>query len=179
MTHVIHYRLATAADANALAQMRWDFRLEETNGVAIHSEAEFLPVCSAFIANGITSGQWAYWVAAADASASATLASASASARLASARLLACICICVITKIPKPNQLHDAFGYVTNVYARPECRNQGVGTQLMTHATDWARAYPLDNLLVYPSERSVPFYERAGFVHEVEALNLELHDYIL
>lgn len=173
---MIHYRLATADDAPALAQLRWDFRLEETNGMALHSHAEFMQVCTAFVADGIHSGQWVYWISE---DTTADIATGFAAGSPAGSRLIACICICIIRKIPKPNKLNDTFGYVTNVYANPNYRNQGIGTQLMSHVVGWANEQDLSNLLVWPSERSVPFYQRAGFVEDTEALTLELREYVL
>ena len=36
----MHYRLATTTDAPALAEMRWDFRLEEAPGHTATAKAE-------------------------------------------------------------------------------------------------------------------------------------------
>ena len=84
----------------------------------------------------------------------------------------------VVVKMPKPNRLHDTFGYVTNVYTRPAYRNQGIGSELMRHVIEWAGGLDMENLLVWPSERSIPFYERAGFSADEEAMALNLRDYI-
>ena len=68
-----------------------------------------------------------------------------------------------IPKVPKPNRIDDALGYVTNVYTRPAYRGQGIGTRLMAHVLAWAQEQDLESLIVWPSETSVGFYERAGF----------------
>lgn len=153
------YRIASQHDAPALARIRWDFRLEETNGQSNSTWEEFGPVCERFIADGIASGQWTYWVAVDD----------------VNRQLIGCICIFTIRKIPKPNQFEEAFGYMTNVYMRPEHRNQGIGSGLMDAVIEWARNVPLTNLLVYPSELSQDYYARKGFVPDVEARTLDFY----
>ena len=75
--------------------------------------------------------------------------------------------------------MREYFGYVTNVYTRPAYRNQGIGTQLMSNVTAWAKQQNFENLIVWPSERSVPFYGRAGFVEDVEALSFEIRPSIV
>jgi GNAT superfamily N-acetyltransferase len=81
--------------------------------------------------------------------------------------------------VPKPNKLDDALGYVTNVYTRPDYRGQGIGTQLMTHVLIWAREHDLESLIVWPSETSVGFYERAGFQGSPDMLEYAVRPYVL
>jgi GNAT superfamily N-acetyltransferase len=157
----MRYRLATSDDAETLAQMRWEFRLEEAPGDTVHNKADFLHACTMFIRQAIEGGAWHFWVAEDE------------------SMLVAHICVLTIVKIPKPNRLHDAFGYVTNVYTRPAYRNQGIGSELMRHVVEWARAMEMENLMVWPSERSIPFYARAGFVADEEAMDLILRAYVL
>ena len=156
------YRLALPNDADELAEMRWDFRLEEAPGATKHSKAEFLIACADFLRQGFTCG-WSCWVAEDD----------------ANHLIVSHIFIFAIPKIPKPNALYENFGYVTNVYTRPAYRNQGIGTQLMAHVTAWAKQQNFENLIVWPSERSVPFYGRAGFVQDAEALSFEVRPSVL
>src|SRR5207244_4030148 len=40
---------------------------------------------------------------------------------------------------PRPCDLHDRWGYLTNVYARPEVRGRGIGTALLRRAIADAR----------------------------------------
>lgn len=61
---------------------------------------------------------------------------------------------------------------MTNVYAEPGVRNQGVGSLLMERVIGWARQQRLELLIVWPSERASSFYQRAGFVPSAEALEL-------
>jgi GNAT superfamily N-acetyltransferase len=56
------------------------------------------------------------------------------------------------------------WGYVGNVFVLPQHRNARIGELLMEHIVDWAGEHGLEHLRLAPSPRSVPFYERLGFV---------------
>ena len=155
------YRMATEADLDELAQMRWDFRLEEAPGATVHDQATFLDACTAFLRQGLAEQRWTYWVAQED-----TL-------------IISHIYIQRVPKVPKPNKLDDALGYVTNVYTRPAYRGQGIGTQLMTQVLAWAREQDLESLIVWPSETSIRFYERAGFRGSPDMLEYAVRPYVL
>ncbi len=154
------YRLATEADAPELAQMRWDFRLEEAPGDTRHYPATFLHACTAFLRQGLAEQRWTYWLAQRD-----TI-------------VVSHIFIQRVPKVPKPNRLDDALGYVTNVYTRPAYRGQGIGTRLMVQVLAWARDNDLESLIVWPSEVSVRFYERAGFRGTSDMLEYTVGPYI-
>ena len=57
------YRLATEADVAELAQMRWDFRLEEAPDATRHDLVTFLHACTAFLRQGLAEQRWTYWLA--------------------------------------------------------------------------------------------------------------------
>ena len=158
---IIIYRMAAEADVGALALMRWDFRLEESPGRPRHDQASFLDACSDFLRQGLAEQRWTYWIAQHD------------------ALLVAHIFIQRIPKVPKPNRLDDALGYVTNVYTRPGYRGQGIGTQLMAHVLQWAGEQDLESLIVWPSETSVRFYQRAGFQGSSDMLEYTVRPYVL
>lgn len=74
----------------------------------------------------------------------------------------------VFTRMPRPSAA-DApahpgrWGYVANVYVVPGDRDRGVGRLLLDAVTAHADEQGFARLVLSPSERSVPFYERAGF----------------
>jgi GNAT superfamily N-acetyltransferase len=156
-----NYHVATDADVAELAAMRWDFRLEESPGMPVHDRPTFLQACEAFLRQGLVEQRWTYWVATAD------------------AQIVSHIFIQRVPKVPKPNRLDDAMGYVTNVYTRPAFRNQGIGTRLMTYVLAWAAEQDLESLIVWPSTVSIPFYLRAGFRGNSEMLEYEVRPYVL
>ena len=155
------YRMATETDLDKLALMRWDFRLEEAPGATVHDQATFLNACAAFLRQGLRERRWTYWVAQQD------------------TQMVSHIYIQRVPKVPKPNRLDDALGYVTNVYTRPAYRGLAIGTQLMTYVLAWAREQDLESLIVWPSETSVRFYERAGFRGSPDMLEYAVRPCIL
>ncbi|MBN1976680.1 MAG: GNAT family N-acetyltransferase [Anaerolineae bacterium] len=154
------FRIATESDLDALAQMRWDFRLEESPGTPVHDRQTFLETCTAFLRQGLASQRWVYWVAVCDDT------------------IVSHIFVQRIAKVPKPNRLDDGFGYVTNVYTRPAYRGRGIGSELMARVIAWAEAQDLECLLVGPSDASVRFYERAGFRWNEDLMEYTLRPYV-
>jgi GNAT superfamily N-acetyltransferase len=154
----LNYRLAFESDLPQLAEMRWDMRTE------LHPPAEGLPnppgetredftaACLDFMREALASGRWAFWIAEQE------------------GRVVANICVQRIQKLPRPGHLRPEFGYITNVYTRPGMRNQGIGAELMSRAQAWGREVGLEMYILWPSQRSGPFYRRAGFIHSPEAL---------
>ena len=140
--------------------MRWDFRMEESDGVAANEKATFLAACIAFLQRGLANGTWAYWIAVVD------------------GQIVSHIYVCKMEKVPKPNRLEDADGYVTNVYTRPAYRGRGIGSELMAHVKAWAKEQDYNQLYVWPSEASIPFYARAGFVGHSDLMEYEVRPYV-
>ncbi|CAI1146114.1 MULTISPECIES: GNAT family N-acetyltransferase [Serratia] len=82
------------------------------------------------------------------------------------AELIGVISLFLVNKIPSPDEINGSWGYVTNVYVKPEYRNHGVGNKLLNFVKDQASGNGYELLAVWPSERSYPFYKREGFKSE-------------
>jgi RimJ/RimL family protein N-acetyltransferase len=149
------YRLADEKDLDMLAQMRWLHEYEEGSCSEI-SKTEFIEPCKEFLQEGLNNGTWAYWVAEEN------------------GNIIANVYICRIRKVPKPQKLYAEIGYVTNVHTKAEYRNKGVGTELLKETKQWAAENKIELLFVWPSEKSVKFYERQGFKNDNEIMELEL-----
>ena len=67
-----------------------------------------------------------------------------------------------------------AWGYLANAYVRPAYRNQGIGTRLAEAVLSYADAHGFARIVLSPSQRSIPFYRRAGF-GPADALLLREH----
>ena len=65
--------------------------------------------------------------------------------------------------MPRPGIGDSRWGYLANAYVRPEFRNAGVGRLLIDELMAYARREGLARVVLHPSDRAVPFYERAGF----------------
>jgi GNAT superfamily N-acetyltransferase len=71
--------------------------------------------------------------------------------------------LAVFTRMPRPGVAPSRWGYIANVFVLARHRDAGVGRLLVDEATAYAREEDLVRLVLSPSPRSVPFYERAGF----------------
>ena len=77
--------------------------------------------------------------------------------------LCGCMYLQCIAKVPSPGQIHRSWGYVTNAYVEPPYRGKALGRRMLDLLIETARLQELEFLIVWPSERAVPFYQRAGF----------------
>lgn len=69
----------------------------------------------------------------------------------------------VFTRMPRPGIEVSQWGYLANFYVRPEHRDAGLGSRMLAALTSYSDDHGLVRVILSPSERSVPFYERAGF----------------
>jgi GNAT superfamily N-acetyltransferase len=156
---VIIYRTATVADLPALAELRWEHWAEDARDPAIASRADFRREFVVRIGPRMEGGQLTVWVAEWD------------------GEIIANMYVQRVAKVPKPSKLDDGYGYVTNVHTRSAYRNQGIGGELLRHVQAWAHEHDLEFLVLWPGQRSVPFYARAGF-HPGEAIEFEVRPYV-
>lgn len=76
--------------------------------------------------------------------------------------------VCEIPKIPKPNGHAQSLAYLTNVFTRAEYRNRGIGTRLLESIKQYLTERQCELLFAWPSDNSVHWYERNGFVSDGE-----------
>jgi GNAT superfamily N-acetyltransferase len=67
-------------------------------------------------------------------------------------------------RMPRPGRMSSAWGYVSNMFVREDARGRGVGSALLSALVEAADARGYARLVLSPTLRAVPFYERAGFV---------------
>jgi N-acetylglutamate synthase-like GNAT family acetyltransferase len=151
-------RPATPEDADELARLRWDFRVEHGTPVARTFE-EFASEFRVFVTDALAGGaRWRAWVAHAD------------------GRLVGCVWLQLVEKVPHPSRgrWERPLAYVTNVYVEPDLRDAGVGARLLDAAMTFAREQRMSEAVVWPTPRSVSFYRRAGFGTESAPLGMDL-----
>lgn len=71
--------------------------------------------------------------------------------------------LAIFERMPRPGVGSSRWGYLANAYVVPELRSAGVGQLLVDALMAYARREGLVRVVLSPSEKSVPFYERAGF----------------
>ena len=138
-------RLATPADAQALAELRWAFRVANA-GESSEPREEFLERCRQWMLPRLSGGSaWRCWVAEAD------------------GRLAGNLWLQVIEKIPNPVPEPETHVYITNVYVAPAKRGSGLGEALVKAAMEYASEIGADSAILWPTDRSRTLYERFGF----------------
>src|SRR5262245_4898936 len=151
-------RPATSEDAEELARLRGDFRIEHGTP-ADRPFDDFLGEFRGFVVEVLAEGSpWRAWVAE------------------RGGRLVGCLWFQLIQKVPHPSRRRweRPIGYVTNVYVERDLRNEGLGGRLMDEALAFARAREVAEIVVWPSARSLSFYRRAGFGKVEAPLLLDL-----
>lgn len=71
--------------------------------------------------------------------------------------------LAVFERMPRPGRPPSYWGYLANAYVLPGWRSRGIGTALVGELLAAAAEEGLVRVVLSPSERSVPFYRRAGF----------------
>ena len=135
-------RRATAADARALAALRFEFRA--ALAPARESKPAFLRRCARWMRTRLQGGQWHCWVA------------------LADGQIVASLWLCVIEKVPNPVREAEKHGYLTNFFVREPYRNRGLGARMLSAMLRWSRVQRLDIVFLWPSEQSRTLYVRHG-----------------
>jgi GNAT superfamily N-acetyltransferase len=67
-------------------------------------------------------------------------------------------------RMPRPGRISSSWGYVSNMFVRDDVRDRGVGSALLAALVEAADERGYVRLVLSPTLRAVPFYERAGFV---------------
>jgi GNAT superfamily N-acetyltransferase len=82
--------------------------------------------------------------------------------------------LAVFDRIPQPRDVVRLAGNVQSVYVLSELRNQGIGKVLVEAVIREARALGVGYLIVHPSQRAYPLYERLGFTRTDTLLHMDL-----
>ena len=151
---VIEIRAAAAADARALAELRWEFRTSGTDPTETHDA--FVRRCTAWMLRELQrAASWQAWVAVDD------------------DEIVGQVLLFVVEKIPNPIAELEKLAYVSNLYVRPSARG-GIGTRLLEGVLDWCRGNQIDRVVLWPTKRSVTLYMRHGFAQDADVMELKI-----
>ena len=67
-------------------------------------------------------------------------------------------------RMPTRGRPDSRWGYVGNMFVREDVRSQGVGSALLTRIITAADDRCYARLVLSPSARALPFFQRAGFI---------------
>ncbi len=130
--------LATEADIEALAALR-----HEWSGASRGSGASFVePFREWFRAE---SSHRTFWIARVE------------------GRAVGMVNLTILDRMPKPEMDSGAWGYLSNMYVQGPHRNQGVGSLLIDALLAYSDDLGLARVVLNPTDRSVPLYQRHGF----------------
>jgi GNAT superfamily N-acetyltransferase len=71
--------------------------------------------------------------------------------------------LAIFERMPRPGRLAGRWGYLGNAFVLAAYRNQGIGGQLLDAVLRYADENGFARVVLSPTERSVTFYQRAGF----------------
>jgi GNAT superfamily N-acetyltransferase len=71
--------------------------------------------------------------------------------------------LAVFERMPRPGRAPSCWGYLGNAFVLAAYRDQGIGGRLLDALLEYADEHDFARVVLSPSARSVPFYERAGF----------------
>ena len=150
------YRRATPADVLIIADFRWRLKTDDSATESVKRRSQFISDFVNWFDDACDHSRTLHWVAETE------------------GRLSAIATVVIVNKVASPDNLHERWGYLTNVYALPEIRNRGVGADLLGEIKNWALSEGLEMLVVWPSDRSYSLYERVGFRRNADPLVLDL-----
>jgi GNAT superfamily N-acetyltransferase len=137
-------RAAGAADAPALAKLRYAFRA--AHDPVTEPEPEFLVRCTAWMGARLASGGgWHCWVGE------------------QAGQLVATIWLQLIEKLPNPVAEAEGHGYISSLYVEPSRRGAGLGSRLLDTCLRFCADQELDAVILWPTPPSRSLYERHGF----------------
>ena len=141
----VQIRVATSADWNALAEMRYRFRTEL--GSPAEPKSRFVRRCTSWMKRRfrVGSSPWRCWVLD------------------DGKQLLGHVCVQLFEKIPNPVNEPEFHAYVTNFYVVPEKRDRGLGEKLLKKALSWCRDQGADAVILWASPGSRSLYRRCDF----------------
>ena len=84
--------------------------------------------------------------------------------------LVGMINLAVFDRMPQPGREPGSWGYLANSFVLAAYRNQGIGSLLLGALLAHADAHGYVRVVLSPSQRSVPFYQRAGFTQGTELM---------
>jgi len=71
--------------------------------------------------------------------------------------------LAIFERMPRPGRAPSRWGYLGNAFVLAAYRNRGIGGQLVSAVLAYADENGFARVVLSPTQRSIPFYQRAGF----------------
>ena len=153
---MIGIRTAAITDAEALAELRWEFRSAQDPPTEAHDD--FVRRCAEWMRRELSiGGSWKAWVA------------------VDQNVIVGQVWVQTVEKIPNPvaDSEPEHIAYLSNLFIKVSARG-GAGTRLLETALDWCRANRMDRVVLWPSKRSVTLYLGHGFSRGGDVMELKI-----
>lgn len=150
------FRLHTPQDYASIAELRWILKGNDDNSGTASVKDAFVERYMEHLRACDQEGATYHWIAEADDD------------------VIGIMTVRRVLKEPSPISSTTCWGYLTNSIVDPVHRNLGVGSDLLSSIKRWATDECFELIVVWPSERSYPFYRRAGFEGQEDPLVLSL-----
>ncbi len=147
-------RRASRNDARSMAAMRYDFRTELD--APNEPEHEFIERATDWFESRLDGGDWTGWLA------------------QQHQQPVGMVLVQLIEKVPNPVVEPETLGYVSSLYVRPQWRGRGIGDRLLATAVAFCQDNSVESVVLWPSPRSVPLYERHGFRRQAKVMELRV-----
>jgi GNAT superfamily N-acetyltransferase len=135
-----------------MAALRYAFRTELE--APAEPRQQFIERTTTWLAERLEAGSWTGWLA---------------RERDEPAGL---VLVHLVEKVPNPVVEPESLGYVSSLYVRPCLRGRGVGGALLRTALDFCRGCGVEVVVLWPSARSIPLYQRHGFRRQGDVMEL-------
>ena len=153
----ITYRVATPADLETLAELRWQMQAEEHPGLAFApgARARYIATYRGEMLSEMEHGRLCAWIAE-DAG-----------------RPIGAVTLIWWLVPPSLDHPHRVRGQVSNVFTQPAYRRRGISRRLMLLLIGHARELGIHRLVLWASEMGEPLYLGLGFARS-HAMELSL-----
>ncbi|WP_256972823.1 GNAT family N-acetyltransferase [Saccharibacillus sp. O23] len=140
-------RTAGSGDIEQLADMRYDYALEDHPETSVTDEQkrDYIDEMHEFLEEAIGSEHWVVWVAE------------------YGDEIVGHAYLEMVRKVPRPGRVTKPFIYMTNVYTRPQHRGLGIGSRLAQVIEQWARELDHEFIMVWPKQPNEAFYTKNGY----------------
>lgn len=150
----IQYRLATIADIEALADLRWQMATEYQESDV--TREQYIAAYCESVREELAQGRYLAWLAEMN------------------GQPVACAVLIWWPMPPNVDDLHRRRGYVSSVFTHPDFRRLGMARSLMEMLVAQARDLHVTKLLLSSSSMGRPLYLSMGFAPSARGLEVEL-----
>ncbi len=78
-------------------------------------------------------------------------------------RVVGMVNLAVFERMPQPGRAPSRWGYLANAFVLADYRNRGIGERLLDALLSYADEHDCARVVLNPSLRSMPLYQRVGF----------------